>query len=83
MSQGARALAKCTGRSGPSRLKALCFFPPLQIRVGTSGQGMFATWHLRTVEVVHIATGDRWVFNCHGWIDKKTSWCRVLVGARA
>ncbi len=50
----------------------------MQLRVGTSGQGMFATWHLRTVEVLHISSNERWVFSCHNWIDKKTGWVRVL-----
>jgi hypothetical protein len=54
----------------------------MQLRVGTTGEGMFATWHLRNVEVVHIASGERWVFNCHNWIDKKTQWSRVLPAAR-
>ena len=53
-----------------------------QVRVGTTGEGMFATWHLRSVEVVHIATGDRWTFNCHNWVDKKAGWCRVLAAVR-
>ena len=50
----------------------------LQIRVGTTGQGVFATWHLRQVEVVHISTNQRHVFNCHQWIDKKCAWQKVL-----
>ena len=54
----------------------------VQLRVGTTGEGMFATWHLRSCEIVHIASGDRWVFECHNWVDKKTGWCRVLVAAR-
>ena len=55
----------------------------VQLRVGTTGEGMFATWHLRTVECVHIASGDRWVFSCHNWIDKKVGWCRVLPAVRS
>lgn len=51
----------------------------LQMRVGTSGAGVFATWHLRQVEVVHLASNTRFVFNCHNWIDKKVNWQRVLV----
>lgn len=54
----------------------------LQMRVGTSGEGMFATWHLRSVEVAHIASGDQWVLPCHAWIDKKCGWVRTLTAAR-
>eukprot|EP00878_Enallax_costatus_P040672 GHUV01047012.1.p1 GENE.GHUV01047012.1~~GHUV01047012.1.p1 ORF type:complete len:352 (+),score=79.91 GHUV01047012.1:271-1326(+) len=49
-----------------------------QLRVGTDGAGMFAAWHLRQVEVVHVHTGQRWLFQCHDWIDKKCSWQRLL-----
>lgn len=55
----------------------------LQLRVGTTGQGMFATWHLRGAEVVHISSGARWVFKCHDWIDKKCGWQRVLAAQPA
>lgn len=55
----------------------------LQVRCGTTGQGLFATWHLRTVEVTHLASNERWVFQCHNWIDKKTNWQRVLIAERA
>ena len=34
------------------------------------------------VEVVHIASGERWAFGCHNWIDKKVGWCRVLPAVR-
>ncbi|KAG1662011.1 hypothetical protein FOA52_009500 [Chlamydomonas sp. UWO 241] len=54
-----------------------------QVRVGTTGEGMFATWHLRAIDVVHVASGERWSFQCHNWIDKKTGWVRVLRGQRA
>lgn len=52
------------------------FIPP-------PSQGMFATWHLRTVEVVHLSTGDTWAFGCHSWIDKKTQWQKILTAQRA
>ncbi|GIL93968.1 hypothetical protein Vretimale_245, partial [Volvox reticuliferus] len=55
----------------------------LQLRVGTTGAGCFATWHLRQAEVVHLATGTRYVFNCHNWIDKKVNWQRVLTATAA
>ena len=59
-----------------------CLPFPLQLRVGTTGQGMFAQWHLRTVEVTHLASGASWVFDCHDWIDKKCNWQRVLTAQR-
>ncbi|GFH11592.1 uncharacterized protein HaLaN_28979, partial [Haematococcus lacustris] len=49
-----------------------------QLRVGTSGEGLFAQWHLRTVEVTHLGSGQRWLFNCHDWINKACRWQRVL-----
>jgi hypothetical protein len=30
------------------------------------------------VEVVHVASGDRWLFEAHSWIDKKCQWQRLL-----
>ncbi|KAG2501257.1 hypothetical protein HYH03_001064 [Edaphochlamys debaryana] len=53
----------------------------LQLRVGTTGQGAFATWHLRQAEVVHLQSNHRINFNCHNWIDKKVNWQRVLVAS--
>ncbi len=49
------------------------------MRVGTTGAGAFATWHLRQAEVLHLASNTAYVFNCHNWIDKKVNWQRVLV----
>ncbi|GLC54185.1 hypothetical protein PLESTB_000832700 [Pleodorina starrii] len=51
----------------------------LQLRLGTTGAGVFATWHLRAAEVTHLPSGERYFFNCHNWIDKKVNWQRVLV----
>ncbi|KXZ51726.1 hypothetical protein GPECTOR_11g173 [Gonium pectorale] len=51
----------------------------LQLRVGTTGAGCFASWHLRQVVVEHIPTRQRYVFNCHNWVDKKVNYQRVLV----
>ncbi len=36
---------------------------------------MSAVWQ---VEVVHVQSGDRWVFDCHDWLDKKCTWQKVL-----
>jgi hypothetical protein len=49
-----------------------------QLRVGTSGEGMFADWHLKLAEVTHIATGKTWRFACSSWLDKQCGWQRVL-----
>jgi hypothetical protein len=49
-----------------------------QLRVGTDGSGLFAPWHLRRVEVVHVASGDRWVFDAHAWIDQRCDYQRIL-----
>jgi hypothetical protein len=54
-----------------------------QLRVGCDGSGMFAPWHLRLVEVVHVHSGQRWLFDCHEWIDKKCMWQRVLPAVAA
>ncbi|KAF6255158.1 Lipase/lipooxygenase [Scenedesmus sp. NREL 46B-D3] len=54
-----------------------------QLRVGCDGSGMFAPWHLRLVEVVHVHSGQRWQFDCHDWIDKKCMWQRVLPAVSA
>ncbi len=35
------------------------------------------------MEVTHLASGTRYVFPCHNWIDKKTNWQRVLVAQNA
>lgn len=55
----------------------------LQLRVGTTGSGVFATWHLRAVEVTHLPSGTRSLFHCHNWVDKKVNWQRVLVATPA
>jgi hypothetical protein len=49
-----------------------------QLRVGTDGSGLFAGWHLRRVEVTHVHTGHRWLFECHGWLDKRNNYQRLL-----
>ncbi len=54
----------------------------VQVRVGTNGQGMFATWHLKLVEVTHISSNTTWRFNCHDWVDKHCGWQRVLAAKR-
>ncbi len=54
----------------------------VQLRVGTDGQGMFATWHLKLVEVTHLSTGTVWRFHCHDWVDKNCGWQRVLIAQR-
>jgi hypothetical protein len=57
----------------------LPFLGPLhQLRIGTDGSGLFAGWHVRRVEVTHVPSGQRWLFECHGWIDGKCGWQRVL-----
>eukprot|EP00879_Flechtneria_rotunda_P009966 GHRR01010422.1.p1 GENE.GHRR01010422.1~~GHRR01010422.1.p1 ORF type:complete len:102 (-),score=22.71 GHRR01010422.1:357-662(-) len=53
------------------------------LHVGSDGNSMPASWHLRQVEVVHLHSGQRWVFDCHGWIDKRCSWQRVLPAVSA
>jgi hypothetical protein len=50
----------------------------LQLKVGTDGGGMFPGWHLRLVEVAHIASGERWTFPCHEWLDRRCGWQRLL-----
>ncbi|CAD7701203.1 unnamed protein product, partial [Ostreobium quekettii] len=49
-----------------------------ELRVGLDGSGVFPGWHLRVVEVEHIKSGATWRFHCHGWIDKRGGWQRVL-----
>ena len=53
-----------------------------QVRVGTTGEGAFPTWHLRNVEVYHEGTRSKWVFDCHNWVDKKCGFQRVLMANR-
>lgn len=53
----------------------------LQLRLGTSGQGMFASWNVRMVELTHLASGSKTLFACHGWIDKQSQWTRVLMAS--
>ena len=53
-----------------------------QVRVGTTGEGAYPTWHLRNVEVYHEGTQSKFVFDCHNWIDKKCGFARVLVANR-
>lgn len=67
--------------------KASFLFPRLpyvgalhQLRVGTDGRGLFAAWHLRQVEVVHVHTGQRWLFDCNEWLDRHNVW-QVLLPA--
>jgi hypothetical protein len=43
---------------------------------------MFAAWHLREVEVVHLSSGDTWVFGCHDWVNKECRWQRVITAKR-
>lgn len=49
-----------------------------ELRVGLDGSGVFPGWHLRVAEVEHIKSGATWRFHCHGWIDKRGGWQRVL-----
>lgn len=49
-----------------------------QLRVGCDGSGLFAAWHLEQVEVVHVQSGQRWLFDCHDWIDGRCGWQRLL-----
>lgn len=39
--------------------------------------------HLRTVEVVHVASGERWLFEAHDWVDKRCHWQRLLAASPA
>ena len=36
---------------------------------------------LSQVEVVHVASGERTVFDCHDWVDAKCGWQRLLSSA--
>ncbi|KAI8463909.1 MAG: Lipase/lipooxygenase [Monoraphidium minutum] len=56
--------------------------PLRQLRVGTDGAGLFAPWHLRRVEVVHVASGDAWLFDAHAWVDRRCGFQRILPPAR-
>lgn len=49
-----------------------------QLRIGNDGSGMFAAWHLTRVEVVHVHSGQSWVFDCHDWIDRRCCWQKLL-----
>lgn len=49
-----------------------------QLRVGTDGSGLFAAWHLRQVEVMHVHTGQRWLFDCNEWLDRRNTWQLLL-----
>jgi len=53
-----------------------------QLRVGTDGHGAFAPWHIRRAEAVHVATGQRWVFDCNAWIDRRCDFQRILTAVR-
>lgn len=53
-----------------------------QVIVGTDGDGFGAAWHLRQVEVIHSASGMRYLFDCNRWIDKGCAWRRVLQARR-
>jgi hypothetical protein len=73
------------GRGGVATL----LFPRLpflgglrQLRVGTDGKGAFAPWHLRRVEAVHVASGQRWLFDCHAWVDRRCGFQRMLTAVR-
>lgn len=79
----------CSGAGFERGGAAALLFPRLphlgalrQLRVGTDGSGAFAAWHLRRVEVVHVASGDRWVFDAHAWIDRRCGYQRILPAAR-
>jgi hypothetical protein len=49
-----------------------------QLRVGTDGSGAFAPWHLRRAEVEHAASGVRWGFDCHAWLNRHCDYQRIL-----
>lgn len=55
----------------------------LQLRVGTDGGSMFAPWHLRRAEVVHVPSGSRWLFDCHAWIDGRCDFQRIFAAVVA
>ena len=73
------------GRGGVASLlfpRLPCVGALRQLRVGTDGRGAFPAWHLRRVEAVHVATGARWAFDCHAWVDARCGYQRVLGAAR-
>jgi hypothetical protein len=52
-----------------------------QLRLGTSGEGTGASWLPQNVEVVS-SSGDKWVFECNEWLDKKNEFQRFLMAKR-
>ena len=71
---------------------AVCARQPRHVSVPAAatsgGAAVAAHWDracraLCRVEVVHVMTGSRWLFDCCQWLDKTCGWQAVLPAARA
>ena len=57
--------------------------PITKIRLGMDGRGLGAAWKVSTVEVVNMATGNRFYFPVDDWFSKKDGLERELLPADA